>query len=267
MHWCMGTTSHQHAQAAGPHYLCCGPLILLSLALHCSRHRPCVGSSICSFTQAASLCMHTCADDIGCAAASQSQNGQVEVPTCSSGTSTNWRLTRSAVQKSSSSTVSRARSQILPSQSTLARHFLGLPGRRTWIVVWFETWQQGGRVKVAARCTAQGCGTARFTQGKPTCQVSMGCRLGHSGCTGLAACMLRERALLHYTQEDNTEPVLQSLTCSWGTTCGAHSAAGAPHAHRRLSLQPLHCEVQAHHVCIGHDVPLPGVHDKGRPRG
>ena len=57
--------------------------------------------------------------------------------TWSSGTATNCRDMRSCDQNSGSSTVRRARSQMMPWHSTLARHFLGLPGRRTCTVVAF----------------------------------------------------------------------------------------------------------------------------------
>ena len=56
---------------------------------------------------------------------------------CSSGTATNWRDMRSSDQNWGSSTVSRARSQMMPSHSTRARHFFGFPGRRTCTVVAF----------------------------------------------------------------------------------------------------------------------------------
>ena len=60
--------------------------------------------------------------------------------TWSSGTSTNCRSKSSSVQNWSSSTVTSAKSAILPSHSTFARHFLGLPGLRTCTVVSLDTW-------------------------------------------------------------------------------------------------------------------------------
>jgi hypothetical protein len=62
-------------------------------------------------------------------------------PTCSSGTWTKRSDMRSPSQKSSLSTVSSAKSQILASHSTRARHFLEFPGRRTCTVVALDTWR------------------------------------------------------------------------------------------------------------------------------
>lgn len=57
-------------------------------------------------------------------------------------------------QNSGLSTVSRARSHIFPSHSTLARHFWDLPGRRTCTVVALDTCRRTSRLMQAEKLPA-----------------------------------------------------------------------------------------------------------------
>ena len=247
---CLGSTNRQHAQATGLHCLCCGvanhailgPALQLVPTMRRQLHLPQPGLPSCTCTPVLRHLVH-------CYHHNHSLEYS-EVPTCSSGTSTNWRLTRSAVQKSSSSTVSRARSQILPSQSTLARHFLGLPGRRTWMVVWFETWQQGSHVTVAARCTGQGHGTARYTPGKLSSPHAGRAAAWDLSAWQLACCMSRQcwttllrtkvpaRTTSLKAQWQLGHHLWRAISCRLNTgtlpavlAASANSAAGSPRVH------------------------------------
>eukprot|EP00878_Enallax_costatus_P041340 GHUV01048049.1.p1 GENE.GHUV01048049.1~~GHUV01048049.1.p1 ORF type:complete len:132 (+),score=8.43 GHUV01048049.1:78-473(+) len=80
----------------------------------------------------------------------------IVICTCSSGTSfKNTSGRRSSPQNASSGTVSSARSDCLPIHVTAARHFFGLPGRRTYSVTALATWETRQMYNRSMPATAQ----------------------------------------------------------------------------------------------------------------